>query len=188
MNIKAGRMNWIMTDPENTDIQFQDFNPKITELVQLADFLIRYNVAQTGMPQALFAQENDSNRATLIGKIRFFRDSVIRNMQKPICSQFAKQHYMPNFKAMYGKDSEEFKLFRIDCEFEPLKVEAFDDAAEAVSKINAEFPLTVEAAGKLLGLENFEGMVDPDMERPDPTRRNGFGFLDNHDKEIGKKK
>ncbi len=185
--IKAGRMNWMMLDPNDTRIDFQDFNPKITELVQLADFLIRYNIAQTGMPQALFAQEQDSNRSTLVQKIRFFMDGPIKNLQESITAQFSKQHYMPNFKAMYGKDSEEFKKFKIVAEFEPLKLEAFDDSVEAVIRLNEQFPLLPSAAGELLGLDNFESMIDTSIERPDPNRQ-GFGFVDKNGDNVEMKR
>ena len=112
--VRAGRLNDLMIDPADVRVDFQDFNPKINELVQLADFLIRYNIAQTGMPQALFAQEQDSNRSTLVQKIRLFMDGGLKNNQKDFAQQFAKQHYMPNFKAIYGKDSEEFQTFKIE--------------------------------------------------------------------------
>ena len=77
----------------------------------------------------------------------------------------------PNFKALYEKDSEEFKTFKVEAEFEPLKLEAFDDAVEAVIKLNKEFPLTAEAAGELLGIDNFEEKLDPDIARPDPNKK-----------------
>ncbi len=47
---RAGRLNSSIIDPEHVRTDFQDFNPKINELVNLVDFLIRYNIAQTGMP------------------------------------------------------------------------------------------------------------------------------------------
>ena len=173
--VRAGRLNDLMIDPADVRVDFQDFNPKINELVSLADFLIRYNIAQTGMPQALFAQEQDSNRSTLVQKIRLFMDGGLKNNQKDFVQQFAKQHYMPNFKALYGKDSEQFKNFKIEAEFEPLKLEAFDDSVEAVIKLNKEFPLLPEAAGELLGIDNFETKLDPKIKRPDPNQR-GMGF------------
>jgi len=180
---RAGRLNNLMIDPENVRTDFQDFNPKINELVQLADFLIRYNIAQTGMPQALFAQEQDSNRSTLVQKIRLFMDGGLKNNQKNFAQQFAKQHYMPNFKALYPKDTKQFKTFKVEAEFEPLKLEAFDDAVEAVSKLNEQFPLLPEAAGELLGIDNFETKLDPSIPRPDPNKK-GFGFMDSEGKEI----
>jgi hypothetical protein len=180
---RSGRLNLMMINPEDVRIDFQDFNPKINELVQLADFLIRYNIAQTGMPQALFAQEQDSNRSTLIQKIRLFMDGGLKNNQKDFAQQFAKQHYMPNFKAMYGVDSEEFKTFKVEAEFEPLKLEAFDDSVEAVIKLNEEFPLLPEAAGELLGIDNFETKLDPTIPRPDPNQQ-GIKFQDSEGKEI----
>ena len=168
---RAGRLNTLMLDPDKVKVDFQDFNPKINELVQLADFLIRYNIAQTGMPQALFAQEQDSNRSTLVQKIRLFMDGGLKNNQKDFAQQFAKQHYMPNFKALYGKDSEQFKTFKVEAEFEPLKLEAFDDSVEAVIKLNKEFPLIPKFAGELMGIKNFETKLDPTIQRPDPNQR-----------------
>jgi hypothetical protein len=53
--------------------------------------------------------------------------------------------------------------------FEPFEI--FDDSVEAVIKLNKEFPLLPEAAGELLGIDNFETMIDPDMERPNPNNR-----------------
>lgn len=181
--IRAGRLNEIMKNPDDVRVDFQDFNPKINELVQLADFLIRYNIAQTGMPQALFAQEKDSNRATLVQKIRFFMDAGLKNQQKDFAQQIAKQHYMPNFKALYGTDSKEFKTFKVEAEFEPLKLEAFDDSVDAVIKLNKEFPLLPSAAGELLGLDNFETMIDPEIPRPDPNKK-GFSFENSNGEEV----
>jgi hypothetical protein len=68
-----------------------------------------------------------------------FMNGGLKNNQKDFAGQFAKQHYMPNFKAIYGKDSKEFKTFKVAAEFEPLKLEAFDDSVEAVIKLNQEF-------------------------------------------------
>ena len=110
-------------------------------------------------------------------------DGGLKNNQKDFAQQFAKQHYMPNFKALFGKDSEQFKTFKIEAEFEPLKLEAFDDSVEAVIKLNKEFPLLPEAAGELLGIDNFEQKLDPTIPRPDPNKK-GFGFTDADGKEI----
>ncbi len=34
-----------------------------------------------------------------------------------------------------------------------------------------KFPLKPSSAGKLLGLDKFENMLDPDVPRPDPNKR-----------------
>lgn len=175
--VRAGRMNQVMKDPEEVRTDFMDFNPKINELVQLADFLIRYCIAQTGLPQALFAQEKDSNRSTLVQKVRLFMDGVLKNEQREFAKQIAKQWYMPNFKALYGMDSKEWGLYKVEADFDPLKLEAFDDSIEAVKQLNEAIPLKVEAMGELLGLDNFEDMVDPDMQRPDPNQQ-GINLID----------
>jgi hypothetical protein len=100
----------------------------------------------------------------------------LKNNQKEFTDQFAKQWYMPNFKALYGNNSEQFKTFKIEAEFEPLKLEAFDDSVEAVIKLNKEFPLLPESAGELLGIDNFETKLDPTIKRPDQNQR-GMGFV-----------
>ena len=50
-------------------------------------------------------------------------------------------------------------------------------------KLNKEFPLTAEAAGELLGIDNFEVKLDPDIPRPDPNKQ-GVRFQDSENKEI----
>ena len=46
-----------------------------------------------------------------------------------------------------------------------------------------EFPLKPSSAGELLGLDKFENMIDPDIERPNPNKR-GFGFTNEEGKEF----
>jgi len=43
------------------------------------------------------------------------------------------------------------------------------------------------AAGELLGIDNFETMIDPDIERPNPNKQ-GFGFRDSDGKDINLEK
>jgi hypothetical protein len=179
--IREGRWNGIMEIPEDVRIEQHDLNPKIAELVQLADFLIRYNIAQTGMPQALFAQEKDSNRATLIGKLRFFMDGIIADYQDWLTKEIAKQWYMPNFRAIFGKDSELYKKYRIDAVIEPMKLESFHDNVDAVLKILQKVPLKDEAVGELLNIDEFADKVDPDQERPNG---NGVRFTDSNGNPI----
>ena len=57
--------------------------------------------------------------------------------------------------------------------FEPFEI--FDDSVEVVINLNKEFPLLPEAAGELLGIDNFEQKLDPSVPRPDPNNR-GMGF------------
>ncbi len=111
----------------------------------------------------------------------------MKNQQKELAQQITKQWYMPNFKALYGKDTEIFEKFKVEAEFEPLKIEAFDDSVEAVIKLNKEFPLLPSSAGELLGLDKFENIIDPDIERPNPNKQ-GFGFRDSEGKEINLEK
>ena len=42
-------------------------------------------------------------------------------------------------------------------------------------KLNKKFPLLPEAAGELLGIDNFETKLDSTIQRPDPNQR-GMGF------------
>ena len=71
----------------------------------------------------------------------------------------------------------------MEVEFEPLKLEAFDDSVGDVIKLNQEFPLLPEDAGELLGIDNFEIKLDPSIPRPDPNPQ-GFKFKDEKGKEV----
>jgi len=179
---RAGRLNGAMINPEDVKVEFLDLDPKISELVTLGDFLIRYNTAQIGIPQGLFSQEKDSNRATLIGKLRFFMTSVVKAYQDWVTRSIAKQWYMPNFKAIYGADSKVLKKFKIECVFEELKLENFMDTVDAVSKLNQMIPLTAEAIGELTDIDEFEDKIDPDVERP--VQQPGLKMKDSQGKEF----
>jgi hypothetical protein len=178
--IREGRWNGIMEIPEDVRIEQHDLNPKIAELVQLADFLIRHNIAQTGMPQAVFAQEKDSNRATLIGKIRLFMDGPAAAIQEWISNEIKKQWYMPNFRAIYGRDHKLYKKYKIEAVFEPLKIEGFQDNVDAVMKLLQKINLTDEAIGELLNIDEFADKVDPD--EPRNQGGNGIRFTDENGK------
>jgi hypothetical protein len=174
-NIKEGRWNTLMEMPDDVKIENHDLQPKIAELVQLADFLIRHNIAQTGMPQAVFAQEKDSNRATLIGKIRLFMDGPASALQEWISNEISKQWYMSNFRAIYGRDHKFYKKYRIEAVFEPLKIEGFQDNVDAVMKLMQKINLTDEAIGELLNIDEFADKVDPDIPR---NQGNGIRLTD----------
>ena len=134
--------------------------------------------------KTVYHSTKDGGTFTTEEKLSTLDILAIEKQQKEFAQEIAKQWYMPNFKAIVGgSDTTLFKTFKIEAEFEPLKLEAFDDAVEAVERLNKQFPLLPSAAGELLGLENFEKMIDPDIERPNPNKQ-GFGFIDSEGKDI----
>jgi hypothetical protein len=103
--------------------------------------------------------------------------------EKRIIFRKTSRTIMPNFKAIYGTDSEVLKKFKIEYVFDELKMENFIDTVDAVTKLNQIVPLSLEAIGELTDIDEFEDKIDPDMERPDPNRR-GFSFKDSEGEEI----
>ena len=108
-------------------------------------------------------------------------DGIIADYQDWVTKEIAKQWYMPNFRAIHGRDSEMYKKYTIDAVIEPMKLESFQDNVDAVLKILQKIPLKDEAIGKLLNLDEFTDMVDTDVERP---QGNGFKLTDNEGKEF----
>ena len=164
-NMVTGGPNILLEDPENYRVDTIDYNPKVTEFKDLTEFLLRYCVATLGLPQSMFYDESQSNRATMIGKILLARDTVINPMREWIGRAISQQWYQRWFKEIYAKTKPElYKQFRIKIVWEDINIEEWFDKIEAVMTLDSRKPLTDEAFGELAGIENYENKVDPDGE------------------------
>ena len=179
-NFKVGEINADVEDDPQTDVVLHniDLNPKISELIQMAEFLIKYCIGQTGMPSALFTNEQDTNRDTLLGKIRLFVAGTIKRYRDWIAREVARQWYMKNFRIIYKDNKEILEKFHIEAEFEDIKLESWDDLVSAVRELASIKPLTAQAIGEFLDIPNFESKVDPDgtpstMNKFTMTNQNG---------------
>ena len=160
-NMVTGAGNVMMEDPKNISFNNIDFNPKVNEFKELTEALIRYSVASTGLPHSMFYDESQSNRSTMLGKIQLATSTVINPMRQWISREISNQWYQRWFRllAKNGQVKEELlKKFRIKMVFNDLKIAEWFDKVEAANEIRG--PLTDEAYGEQIGIENYKNKVD----------------------------
>jgi hypothetical protein len=141
---------------------------KIKEMIEMAQYHAESAAKSAQVPTTLVSKEKDPNRDTLLGILRLFKENVIRLLQNTISKKIDAQWYMKNFRIIYNDNQDILDNFHIESEFIDIKLESWDDLVESVVKLNQLQKLKAEANGKLLGLDNFESMIDPDAE-PIPT-------------------
>lgn len=188
-NMVTGGPNILLESPENYKVDSIDYNPKVTEFKDLTEFLLRYSVACLGLPQTMFYDESQSNRATMIGKILLARDTVINPMRNWIGRGISNQWYQRWFKEIYAKTKPElFKQFRIKIVFDDINIEEWFDKIEAVMQLDSRKPLTDEAFGSLAGIENYENKVDPKGEVTPGGKSKGLELGDGKSLQLKNKK
>ena len=158
-----------LQDPEHDmHVHNIDTDAKIKEMIDMAEYHAQSAAKTAQVPTTLISKEKDPNRDTLLGILRLFKENVIRLHQNKISKVIDAQWYMKNFRIIYKDNEEVLKNFHIECEFEDIKLESWDDLVESTIKLNQLQKLKATANGKLLGLDNFESMIDPDAD-PIPT-------------------
>ena len=157
-SIHAGSYNAVEVDAlDEIQMEKLDLDPKIQELVALANFYRNEMIGNSQTPNALLGSEEEPNRATLIGKIRFFIEGPVQADRDWLSSIFSKQWYEKNLKKMnYGDILDDV---RISAEFEPIIIEAWDDKVDAVTKLSNVIPLTDEQKLELLGLDEMKDEI-----------------------------
>ena len=159
-----GGPNIILEDPADVNAWNVDFNPKVVEFVNLTEFLVKYCIATTGMPQTLFYDEAAANMATMKGKINLAMTTVIEPMRAWIGRSISDQWYNRWFKMIYKDDKEILSKFRIKMSFSNLNIMDFMDKIEAINAIDSRKQLTDDAYGRLADIPNYTSLVDPDAE------------------------
>ena len=159
----TGGQNIISTDPEHIKTEVVSLNPQVNQFVELVKEQNKQAIASLGLPYSLSYDESASNRATMLGKIQLTLSVIIEPLRAMIGEQLCTQWYQRWFRLIYG-DKPEYKEFRIHIKWDDLKVEQFADRVEAVLSLDGARELKTEAMGKLLGIDNFTTMVDPDSE------------------------
>ncbi|KKN75418.1 hypothetical protein LCGC14_0380390 [marine sediment metagenome] len=152
-----------LKDPEH-DMKVHDVNTdaKIKEMIEMAHYHAEASAKSAEVPTTLVSKEKDPNRDTLLGILRLFMENVIKRHRIKIGKQIAQQWYMKNFRIIYGKKPEVLKQFHIEAEFDDFKLESWADLVASVKELMTIKPLKADAIGELLGLQNFENMIDPE--------------------------
>lgn len=155
-SLQSGAFNAVTVD-SNDEVEFKnlDLNPKIKEMVDLASFYERIIIGNFAVPSALLGREEDQNRATLIGKIQFFLQGVVKSRRDWVSELVSQQWYERNLRKMGMGDI--LEKVRVKAEFEPIIVESWFDLVDAVLRIKGVFPqMPDDQLLELLNLEEFK--------------------------------
>ena len=155
-SLNSGAFNAVTVDA-NDEIEFKnlDLNPKIKEMVDLASFYERIIIGNFAVPSALLGREEDQNRATLIGKIQFFLQGVVKSRRDWVSDLVSQQWYERNLRKMGMGDI--LEKVRVKAEFEPIIVESWFDLVDAVLRMKGIFPnMPDDQLLELLNLEEFK--------------------------------
>tara|TARA_R110002020_G_scaffold8222_3_gene33438 strand:+ start:6057 stop:7532 length:1476 start_codon:yes stop_codon:yes gene_type:complete len=165
-SLQSGAFNAITVDAnDEVDFKSLDLNPKIKEMTELASFYERIIIGNFAVPSALLGREEDQNRATLIGKIQFFLQGVVKARRDWVSELISQQWYERNLRKM-GM-GEILKQVRVKAEFEPIIVESWYDLVDAVLRVKGIFPHMPD--DQLLDLLNLEEFKTELAQAPNPT-------------------
>jgi len=156
--------NVFMISPDRVKYENVNFDPKIQELIEMFNMLVKYVLALANVPQIGFYDEAAANHATAVEKIQLTISTVINPMRDWIGGEIANQWYNRIFKQLYGDDSKERKLFRIKVAFDDLQVETLKERAEALEVLERRAPLTHEKAEEILQIDGYQDSIDEDRE------------------------
>ena len=162
-SLNAGTFNIIEVDAmDDIDAKSLDLNPKITEMVEMASFYERTMIGNFQVPSALLGREEDQNRATLIGKIRFFIEGPVEADREWLGDILAKQWYEHLIKVLGHEDI--LEEIRVKVEFEQIFTESYDDLVDAVGKLQNIVNISDEKKLELLNLEEAKNDIE---DRPE---------------------
>ena len=152
---QPGALNFISGKKDDITYQNFDTNARIRELVELAKFYEKEIIGHSGLPGAFLGREEESNMATLFGKIRMFIAGPVRKDREQLSAIAQEQWYDPNLKIFNPELAE---IITIEPEFEPVVLESWIDVVDSLGKLKAIFPSLPEK--ELLNLANLPELQD----------------------------
>ncbi len=180
--------NMIMKSPDKTRLDNVDYKPEVDSFINMNESLVKYCAATLGMPHAMFYDESASNRATMIGKIQLAIATVIDPMRQWINRSVSPQSYDKWFRILNKDDDKLLKKFKVNMKFKDLPIAEWYDMVEAANDIDSRKQLTDVGYGKLIGLDNYSGIVESDAEtNPGGNGSNKFSFGNGAEKITMKK-
>ena len=164
-NAVPASLNILMEEPDNVKFEKIDYNARVKEFSDLNEALLRYTVACAGLPQSMFYDESQSNRATMIGKIQLATATTIQPLREWISRMISPMWYQRWFRLIYkDKKPDLLKLIRVKLVFDDLKIEEWFDKVEATNEMDARKELNDPDYGNQLGLKNYPRMVKTGAE------------------------
>jgi len=159
-----GTSNVFMISPDRVKYENVNFDPKIGEMLEMFNTLVKYVLANANVPQIGFFDEAAANHATAVEKIQLTISTVINPMREWIGDEIARQWYNRIFVVLYEKNKKIVDKFRIKVAFDDLQVETLKERAEGLEILERRAPLTHEKAGEILQIDGYVDSIDTDRE------------------------
>ena len=87
-----------------------NYEPKITELKELFESMIKLCISVMGLPQVGFYDEAAANRSTMVGKIQLTMRTTIEPMREWIGQTIVNQWYNRWFQLLYKDKPDILKI------------------------------------------------------------------------------
>jgi len=159
-NLTVGRPNILMENPEDVRFDGIDFEPKVLEFKELAEFLIRYCLTSMGLPQTT-ADEGQSNRSAARSKLQYMMAAAVNPVRERLGRQLARQTYQKWFLYLHPELA---GTVRIRFAFEELRISEWYDRIEAALRVDSRHELTDEGFGKLAEIDTYLNIIKPEAE------------------------
>ena len=161
--LTIGAPNILVKDPEDVAVHNVEYDPKIAELRELVESMVKLAISIFGLPHVAFYDEASANRATMVGKIQLTLKTTIEPVREWIGEAIATQWYQRWFEVLY-KDKPELKKFKVKVAWSDLHISEWYDSVEAALQLDGRAQFTNEAFGDLLGMPDYETLLDKDAE------------------------
>lgn len=183
-NIKAGAISAIEIDAlDEIEIKTLDLQPRIKDLVDVANMYKTLMIGNSQTPSALLGDESEPNRATLIGKMRFFMEGPVKSDREWLSNQLGMQWYERNLRKLGHKEILEH--VKIKVEFEPIFIESWDDMVESAQKLKDILPgIPIEVLLNVLNLEEFKDEIISNMDKQAEEKQK----FENNEKQVAQAK
>jgi hypothetical protein len=158
--LKPAAFNLINGKKDEINYIKMDTDPRIQELIEMARQYERAIIGNYGVPGPLLGREEESNMATLFGKIRLFLNGPVQSKRREISRDLATQWYTMLMRNIEPSVLDEVEL---SVEFEPIILEEWMDNIDALLKLRKLVPeLPSEEILRLAGLEELKDKLTPD--------------------------
>ena len=151
-------VNVLIEDPEDVKTESVNWSPQFKGLIDSGDYLKKDMIQALGLPMALL-DESISNRASLLGKIQLTLKVQMIPVRELLSRQITRQFYQRHCNRLYPDLQDKIKIV---LHFQELQISTWIDLVQAALSLDSRAQLTSQAMSELIGLQNYEGMVEPD--------------------------
>ena len=159
-HFKPEGVNVLVEAPEDVKTETVNWSPEFEGLIKSGDYLKKDMIQALGLPMALL-DESVSNRASLLGKIQLTLKVQMLPVRELLSRQITRQFYQRHFERLYPDLVDKIKIV---LHFQELQISTWIDLMQAALSLDSRAQLTNQAMSELIGLQNYESMIEPNAE------------------------